>query len=519
MLRTHEIGFLQYYDSYEWQTLKNDSKLFVAGPIPWDEAQTLASNLSAINSTNSHLTVSSIIKKTENCSVHIFKAVSNTAKTHKSLHYVSFLRSNIPAELSSYESHKYLDAYTSSRSNSRDLQLLPLVAPTASLFYEESKKNLLKDPLPMHPVIALNKRVDTDPERVQSKLSHHFTMAQRHLNDGNNKDWNLSKIEILEQNNYSEMDMKVISDEPPIFQAGLSRCWGGRTYMEDDYCHRTLPLKNGRNTLLVPYYGIFDGHCVEHPNRTGSLFSRYVKEHLPALLNEKLGQDFSTDLAIWNSIKSSFVEVSSNAYNNLTLPLFPEGGTTATLAFFLNDHLWIGSAGDSRAILSTPNGAVALSRDPRPGLSSTSGRIPKSSLGVYNRGSEVYMSFGDGIRCGRGLAITRSLGHPMIPFENNSAGINPRPKIIKYPLDPTAAKNNFLVIASDGLWDVASSTQVSKTLQELIKDDLPCREIAQQLTQKALDAGSKDNISVLVVDLFSEKKVSRKQRCCECTLV
>jgi serine/threonine protein phosphatase PrpC len=66
---------------------------------------------------------------------------------------------------------------------------------------------------------------------------------------------------------------------------------------------------------------------------------------------------------------------------------------------------------------------------------------------------------------------------------------SPRPKITKTPL-AEIRKNSRLIIGCDGLWDVATSKEVVEA-----KND------ATGLMRAAYRAGSKDNISVMTVDL------------------
>jgi serine/threonine protein phosphatase PrpC len=80
------------------------------------------------------------------------------------------------------------------------------------------------------------------------------------------------------------------------------------------------------------------------------------------------------------------------------------------------------------------------------------------------------------------------------------SGVNPRAKIIKYSLDQLPQGKNFLIIACDGLWDVASSFQVAKTVHKIAH--LPPEKIAGFLARKAFEANSSDNLSILVVPLY-----------------
>lgn len=66
----------------------------------------------------------------------------------------------------------------------------------------------------------------------------------------------------------------------------------------------------------------------------------------------------------------------------------------------------------------------------------------------------------------------------------------------------------FLVIASDGLWDVMSSKQVSKFIKMNSKFLSPA-QLADGLSQEAHERGSTDNISVIVIK-FNHKVKPRR---------
>lgn len=84
------------------------------------------------------------------------------------------------------------------------------------------------------------------------------------------------------------------------------------------------------------------------------------------------------------------------------------------------------------------------------------------------------------------LAISRALGDHLL----KSSGVSSEPFTTRLSL---ASSDEFLVIATDGLWDVVNEEQLTRLR------GLPAPNIAQRLTALALDSGSRDNICVLVV--------------------
>jgi len=58
-----------------------------------------------------------------------------------------------------------------------------------------------------------------------------------------------------------------------------------------------------------------------------------------------------------------------------------------------------------------------------------------------------------------------------------------------------ASNDEFLILACDGLWDVATDQQAV----DLIRDELDPDAAAKKLMQHALDEGTRDNVTILIV--------------------
>ena len=91
-------------------------------------------------------------------------------------------------------------------------------------------------------------------------------------------------------------------------------------------------------------------------------------------------------------------------------------------------------------------------------------------------------------RVGGVLAVTRAFGDHAL----RDSGLTAVPHILKYTLKPF---DKFLVIASDGVWDELSDQDAVS----FCKDDVSAKQIAQQIVKTAVQRGSKDNVSVIVV--------------------
>jgi len=243
------------------------------------------------------------------------------------------------------------------------------------------------------------------------------------------------------------------------FTAHIAFAQGKRPTMEDEHIAQLITVSNTQ----IPLFGVFDGH-------NGNQASKYLKQNLPATLAlylEKFGLD---DVGIWNALKHAFLELDRTFTSS--------GGSTANIALIIDNHIWIANLGDSRAILSTPETAIQLSEDAKPDN-------PRYLRSILKRGGFVFQS-----RIRGDLAIGRAFGDHRLQGTYGCC-IPHAPKITKTPIPPNAS----LLIACDGIWDVATTSEVSHLIQQNPPNP-PAAIIA-----KAYNAHSRDNLSALYVRL------------------
>lgn len=247
-------------------------------------------------------------------------------------------------------------------------------------------------------------------------------------------------------------------------EVGICHYIGRRPTMEDEHLATAFTLHVGGREYPVQLFGVFDGHG-------GGEASCYVRDHLERKLHETLNEfclDGLSDEAIWNALKMTFVRLSGEFSER-------RSGTTATVAMILDGKLWTANVGDSRTILDT---GVQLSEDAKP-------TDPRYSKGIENRGGGVYFGRVNGM-----LAVARAVG------DHDVGAISARPKITVYPLSMIPS-GSHLILACDGIYDVASTRQVAASVRE--HGDQPAAEMAKNIVYSAYQAGSGDNLSALVV--------------------
>ena len=62
-------------------------------------------------------------------------------------------------------------------------------------------------------------------------------------------------------------------------------------------------------------------------------------------------------------------------------------------------------------------------------------------------------------------------------------------------------RGGYLVLACDGLYDVATTDEVGKAVQKMEQDNETVENMAKRLVYNAIRCGSKDNVTAMVVEL------------------
>lgn len=165
------------------------------------------------------------------------------------------------------------------------------------------------------------------------------------------------------------------------------------------------------------------------------------------------------------------------------------------------------NVGDSRAILSRNASAINLTRDHKPNDPIEEERI--EARGGYvawcgdtdTQGNPIE---GSGVhRVNGNLALSRAIGD-----RSERPAVCAEPEISVTPITP---QDEFLVLATDGLWDVMSSSDVVAFIHVLLEaaaeDETEKEFIASSVVEEALRRGTWDNITVIIVWLNTKNIV------------
>ena len=239
-------------------------------------------------------------------------------------------------------------------------------------------------------------------------------------------------------------------------------------------------FNNDKNQML---FEIFDGHG-------GDEMSTYLQNNLSKIYKQNLLLNKGNIIL---SLKNAFHDADDEMRGQLNI----EGlGSTGTLVHIVknsfSDELVVYSAnvGDSRVSLISPEHIIRLSYDHRTSDEKEKKRILESGMDII-----------DERICGT-LMLTRIFGNYEYKEENdeknndNNKGLICEPFISKINIDSNI-ENQFLIIASDGIWDILTEEDMQKIIQKY----QDTQKICSIIIKKCLENEAWDNMSVFAVKL------------------
>lgn len=246
-------------------------------------------------------------------------------------------------------------------------------------------------------------------------------------------------------------------------------------------------------------FGVFDGH-----GDSGHLVSSLIKSRLKACASS-LKQ--TTNLSELSDFLTYSIQLASQSLENSSIEI-KDSGCTLCLVLISGNTLICANIGDSRCIISKKSPkltAEALSTDHKPSNPSESARILKAggkiSENNFSADTEQVLRVWCSNPKAPGLAMTRSIGDKYL----KKVGVINEPEITSRHL---TKDDKFLVIASDGIWDVLTNEEVTRIIEkelEIGHAKNACQVLAEIATERWLAKGDcVDDISVIVVLLNSE---------------
>lgn len=274
---------------------------------------------------------------------------------------------------------------------------------------------------------------------------------------------------------------------------GVSGMQGWRVEMED--AHTLVGAIPALPSL--GFFGVYDGHG-------GAYTSAYAGNYLLQIFQER--PEFLEYVALSERERNSHkgIEYLKNALTNTFLQIDEKmlseseehrdprdrSGCTCIVVVVTPKHLICSNAGDSRACYSKEGKAVPLSFDHKPNDTEEHSRIDRA-------GGYVSMRRVDG-----DLAVSRALGdfqykdRTDLPPEEQK--VTSKPDLMVYPRD--YQKDEFIVVACDGIWDVVSNDDCIQMVRQIFEEgESDIGKVCEEVLDLCLEKNSRDNMTSLIV--------------------
>ncbi|XP_073032159.1 protein phosphatase 2C 51-like [Primulina eburnea] len=287
---------------------------------------------------------------------------------------------------------------------------------------------------------------------------------------------------------------------------GLTSVIGRRREMEDAAAAELGFLRRGGRRY--DFFGVYDGHggC-RVAQACGEIFHKLVGNIAE---EQSGGWDNKNNVINWEKVMAAGFEKMDEEVNKAGEEVATTG-STAVVAVVGDELVVVANCGDSRAVISRGGVAVQLSDDHKPNRPDELERIENSGGKVINWNGQRILGV---------LATSRSIGDEYL-----------KPYVIAEPevkIANRTALDEFLILASDGLWDVVSNELACQVARRCMNGELRAAapnpkfsevddtysrgrsrasEAAACLTELAIGRGSSDNISVIVVELKPSSSV------------
>jgi protein phosphatase 2C family protein 2/3 len=231
--------------------------------------------------------------------------------------------------------------------------------------------------------------------------------------------------------------------------AGVGRNKGRRNYMEDqDFVYESINIAHNHH---ISVFGVLDGHG-------GIECSQYGVEEIPMKIAGNLRKNSPTNpIPPEEALFRAFAQVDREflySYQGSTA-----GSTANVILYDCTEHMcYIANTGDTRAILSRDQGKEVydLSYDRKATDPEEIARIARSG-GFVEKGRVL-----------GSLAVSRALGDALLKLDSYESVLICDPEITGFLI---SQRDDFMVIASDGLWDVMSSQDVATKVHSLLLQD------------------------------------------------
>ncbi len=246
---------------------------------------------------------------------------------------------------------------------------------------------------------------------------------------------------------------------------GVAWAQAGRDHMQDSFA---LSLSCRDHASDIDFFGVFDGHGINGEN-----VSRHVAYRISDLVLKVYAE--REDMTFPQAIEAGFLLLDAQIRRDpdmRTVDGVVWGGSTACAVWMTDEYIYSGNVGDSRFILSYNGRAYPVTKDHKPDNRGEHSRI--EAAGAFVRSQRV-----NGM-----LGVARAFGDfrfkvrgDLGPHEQSVTAL---PDVRTVELEDEI---DFLVVASDGVWDSKTNQEVVDFIIERMKLVVPLNEIGEQLIE------------------------------------
>jgi serine/threonine protein phosphatase PrpC len=356
----------------------------------------------------------------------------------------------------------FIDNNASININNNSMLNKNMKCPNSNLNYNENINNILLSQNNTQYSNFVTSSIDPNLSSTYSNLNFQQQITRKNFNETNGLN-----INIINNFNYENDHVNLKTPDKSFFSV---KEYGYKEEMNPKYKNSMedfVKIIDNFNNSNIGFFGLFDGHG-------GDDAVKYAKENISKNL-EKFINEREYRYNREECLKKTFLAVDEK----LKFYDSENSGLTSTVVLIEGKMLYIANVGDSGCFLLTKNKEFKK-------ISVDHNCLNEKELErIKNNGGKIINN-----RVLGQLALTRALGdHSLRKY-----GVIAEPDTNKIQL---TNNDKYVIIASDGIWDVLKEDDI----KNIIKENEKCEKICENLIQQAITKGSKDNISCIFIKL------------------
>ncbi len=277
---------------------------------------------------------------------------------------------------------------------------------------------------------------------------------------------------------------------------GVAWAQAGRDHMQDSFSvslncdekSNSSSEGSGGGGADIDFFGVFDGHGLNGEN---------IARHVAYNLSDSVLRQYAVgSLTFPQAVQMGFLLLDAQMRQDpdlMTAGGVVLGGTTACAVWVAGKYLYSGNVGDSRLVLCYNGRAFPVTSDHKPANQLEAARIERAGHFVRNA------------RVNGQLAIARAFGDYRFKVRPDlgphQQSVTALPDVRSVRIDPDL---DFLVVATDGVWDSRTNQEVVDFIIERMKAVVPLNEIGRQLIESCklpvhpVTGFGSDNMTIII---------------------